>query len=45
MNNYRMSHSTWQQAAEHAERLRRQNAKKVAVVETSHGWDVTWRQP
>lgn len=44
MNNYRMSHFTWQEAQEHAARLRRANAKKVTVTETSNGWDVTWRQ-
>jgi len=44
MNNYRMSHFTWQAAQEHAERLRLANAKSVSVVETSNGWDVTWRQ-
>lgn len=44
MNNYRMIHSSQMEAHLHADRLRRQGAFEVTITETSHGWDVTWKQ-
>ena len=45
MNNYRCSWKKYGDAQDHADRLRRRGASSVAISETSHGWDVTWKQP
>ena len=42
MNNYRMSHSTYTQACDHAGRLKRQGAIGVCIIGTGDGYDVTW---
>lgn len=47
MNNYRMSFTSYTDACDYADKLKRQGSSTqlVALVRSGDGWDVTWRMP
>lgn len=47
MNSYRMSFTSYADACDYVDKLKRQGSSTqlVALVQSGDSWDVTWRMP